>query len=217
MARGRRATVVTIEAPPSVGDNSKPRNSGLSDATIQKHIRLVQSAKEEADAAHSGYLNALKAAQVDGCKLKILKSTLVDKKRDARDVIADEHDRIRYLALVNIPTRPQDLFDDLPADFAGSMQPDTAAAAEARIWEADDQGYGAGKTGLRPIHDHGYAEGTEEAVAFRAGWTRGQAKLAGDAFGDGSDVSQPEPGAELDAEVDLGEVGDVADEDLEGG
>jgi hypothetical protein len=143
--------------------------SNVTDETYQHHIRACSDALEAMKEAQAEYKGRLKAAKSDGCNSKMLAVSLKDRSRDPDRLRGDMRDRIRILALLNIPVVQAELFT--------SVEVSEDAAATHNAWEADGAGY---KVGLRggDRDENPHTVGTELYGAWDTGYRRGQAKIA---------------------------------------
>jgi ribosome modulation factor len=143
--------------------------SNVTDATLQKHIQSVSAAKEALDEANSEYRAKLKAAKADGVNQKQLVAALLSRKRDVEAVRLDLRDYVRYLGLCAMRMTQQDLF--------GDKDQNDAPGEDHLAWQADQEGFTAGKAG-RARDDQPYEAGSAQHAAWVKGWLRGQKTIA---------------------------------------
>lgn len=159
--------------------------SNVSDVEIQKHIRLVSTAKEELNTANGAYRATLKAAKTAGINQKQLIAALAETKRDFEQFRVDQRDFYRYCALLKMPVEQLDLFSAGAANDTGDEPEAEArlplgAPTEHDIWEATEAGKTVGMAGgerstnpheagmLHDAWDKGYVTG-QGVIAARMG------------------------------------------------
>lgn len=206
MPRGRKATTTTAEAeretplsaPPSAGHNSQG-------PLIRKHFSAIKRLKEELDSANAKLRNAYQAAEADGLDGSTLKNMLLAKKKEAATVVVELKRTISYMEALDIPVTWQELFEQTEAQGAPHTEVSeelTGEQRDAKIWDADDQGFEASKAG-RSIDDSQYVAGSAEYAAWRSGFNRHQATLAFDpkpASSDAGAVAPADPETDADLE-----------------
>ena len=162
--------------------------SNVSDATLQKHIRVIAGLKTTLDSAQGDYRAALKAAKREGVNTGQLIAAMGAKKRELEDVQSDLKQYIRYLGLLNMPVVQLELFHAAGPDGAApgsgneedADNDDAEAATDSRtehaIWQAGEDGHKMGARG-EPADANPHDDGMLRD-AWREGWAKGQATLS---------------------------------------
>jgi ribosome modulation factor len=147
------------------GSNTATNDSA---ADWMRQYRVQKRLCEEAN----GVLRSLiKRAKSDGINTKAMIEAVKASKLDPEVVAADLRDQIRYMGIIHVPMTQASLFDDYNVEVS------TQTAHADDLWDADDNGYRAGRHGAR-IEDCPYDPGTELHVHWLQAWHKGQAAIA---------------------------------------
>lgn len=159
-------------------DKPQDQKSNVPPETIRSAVRECSQLKAAIDAATGEYRACLKKWKSQGVNPKMIAEVIQARKVDPGVIQQEMRERIRYLALFNMPTKQSDLFNGL--DLSGTTQKEQA---EHREWEAKTLGYEAGYAG-KPIDENPWHDkpGSESFVNWREGWQDGQAALARQTF-----------------------------------
>lgn len=147
-------------------------SNGMSPEDFLRHYRAMKEAKRrKVEAAE-----AFKAARADfkaaGGDLNAFKIVEHLQTLDDADAELRMRETLRYAAWLDLDIGTQtDMFGDGPqVDLTGAVQ------AQHREWQAEQDGYKAGKDG-QPIDNCPHAGGSPFFTRWRAGWRDGQAAL----------------------------------------
>jgi hypothetical protein len=146
--------------------------SNVAPETILSSFLEALEAKRKVEEVQGVYRAVLKRAKSLGVKPALIVEMISAKRADPEEIRLQLRERIRYLALINIPTQQDDLFGDLDMSPASARAQEQLAEAGVR-----DHGYMAGKSGT-PIEDCPHQAGASSFVLWRAAWVDGQAALA---------------------------------------
>lgn len=160
--------------------------ANLSNATIQKHIRLCSDARTRLEEANGIYRASLKTAKSAGINQRQLIAVMNDRKKDADAVVVEMRDYVRYAGLVGIKLAQLDLF---PLGNVNAVSDEEAA--EQTEWEIEQAGLAAGKSGASRA-DNRYPAGSPEFVAWDKGYLRGQQAIAA-TLGKNTRMADPTP------------------------
>jgi ribosome modulation factor len=159
---------------PLAADKTTPlHNSVSNDAIVRAHreYALARRAQDEATAQTRLCLKRIKAEGID---TKQVIASYQSHKLDPEEAARQEADRARHMELRGIPvlqTFRTHLFDDWDATVTEKTQ------AEFSIWEVSDQGYKAGRDGVK-IEDCPYPPGSEFHAEWCRFWKQGQEAIA---------------------------------------
>jgi ribosome modulation factor len=131
-------------------------------------LRDIMAQQRRVEEEQGVLRNLYKRARVAGENVTELKAAIRDGKRDGDEVRVALRHRLYYLGLRRIPIGAHDL-------FAGMTEVTSVRGEDP--WDAEDRGYRAGCEGV-DIADAPYPSGSELALAWLAGWHRGQAAIA---------------------------------------
>lgn len=177
MTNGRKNSTLA-EAPPKkrgrpakakVGHNSDDKGVFLD---FVREATLTLRAVEEAQGRHRAVLRRAKAAGLD---TKIMLDTMRLKRRDPDELNSNQIRRVTYAAWSGSPFGTQaKMFEAL--DASDDL---TEAELHARkMWDADEAGYRAGRSGQDRTSSNPHPLGSEYHVAFDLAWVKGQAAIA---------------------------------------
>jgi hypothetical protein len=161
---------------PSIGhnDTSDADILKVGRAIIRKDVE-IEEASDVLKSLVGERRNMVKAAKKQGMPKDALLRVIRDRKRETDEVVAEERQYVRLMALFNMPIEQMELF---PSESPPQRAMGDAAREQARF-DAEDQGYRAGINGhLIDTNPHHQTEDSEEWAAFGSGWHRGQAHLA---------------------------------------
>lgn len=144
------------------------------------YMRQYQSQKRACEEANGALRAILKQAKSYGLNTKSLIGAVSAIKLDPDTVRNDLRDQIDYMRLLRMPIAQRDLFPQL--ELFGEQEPEEVAASPAvraadAAWDADDQGYTAGRLGAA-IEVCPYEPGSELALHWITSWRQGQASIA---------------------------------------
>lgn len=141
---------------------------------FQREIALADRALKEAAGARK---RVLRAAKVAGLNVQQIVAVLKAREKDP-DVLAAQHNTfIRYCAWANLPIGTQtEMFGE--GNLAGDDNLTDAERREHVMFEANDSGYRAGRSGQDRTSSNPFPPGSETHVAFDTGYLRGQEAIA---------------------------------------
>lgn len=161
-----------------------------------RHFHEVRDLKREHKEIGMRLARAKKAAKSDGVDLDALAALEKLVKLDDDEAALQMRNTMRYLRFLGKPLGTQ--LDWIDA-VAATPQPNDKSANEHRVWQAEQDGYAAGRAG-RGRDDNPYDAGAETFVAFDKGYTRGQKVLA-DKLGENAKAAEPRRSRKQPAEI----------------
>ncbi len=142
--------------------NSGPTNDEKLDA-----LRLYQRQRRRVD-EEQGVLRALlKRLKAEGHNTKAIVATVQASKRDSADVEIEYRDTLHLMALRKVISLEEIL------TITDDLQVSQKTAREDDLWDAEDNGYRAGRHGA-DRKENPYAAGTENATAWDKWWSQGK-------------------------------------------
>jgi ribosome modulation factor len=130
----------------------------------------VRRQKRVCESENGVLRNLIKQAKAAGENTKALLQAIAATKQDPDTVLTDTRDFVRYASLMHIPLPSEEIYA-----WNADVTEKTAAADLA--WDAEDQGFRAGRHGLK-MEDCPFEHGTELSVVWLEHWAKGQAAIA---------------------------------------
>ena len=144
--------------------------ANVSPELLAEAVRTIFDLKQKAREAAALVGPAVKRFADRGVNKKALMRALKDRLRDDEEVLAENREYIRIMALEQHRVLEQDLFGDLDLSPLGRK-----ATEEHLIWSAEQAGYAAGKEGGDDDSAKRYPPGSPAQAAWARGHKRGAA------------------------------------------
>lgn len=183
MARGKKANGHDAAADAEVPE-SKPGQNRPSDKDAAKVARSIIRKDVDIDEARAA-LNSLvgerrgmvKSAKKAGHDMVAMLRVISERKQEVEEVARIDFNYRHYTMLLNAPLGHQFQMWGEEAGADRGLRDDEAQ--EQRTFDAEQQGYHAGKNGhVRDTNPFHQSEASELYTAFNNGWLKGQASIA---------------------------------------
>jgi uncharacterized protein (UPF0335 family) len=152
-------------------------------AEISNSMRAIDQRQFELNGERRA---VVKQAKTAGINVKELRAALAIKRRDRDEVMADWRDRLRYMGILGVSCRQDELFGDL--DFTVTEQ----SQRSIDMWDVTETAFKAGRYGQK-IDDNPHNAGTEEHAMWRKWWTKGKEAMAKELGPDAKIGAVPRP------------------------
>ncbi len=148
--------------------NAKPAPN-VTDETVLEYYGRTAITLRKLDSARTEHMAEMKRAKAAGVSNKMMSDMHRDRKRDPDEIVLELKNRVRALALINMPVTQIELFP--------IYEPSESIQANIERLDAEAAGYEAGKGG-QSRDDNPHTPGSAACAHWDTQWHEGTAEQA---------------------------------------
>jgi ribosome modulation factor len=150
---------------------SQTTNSNRDPNASRDWIRQIMTQARRVDEENGALRNLYKRAKAAGENIAEIRHAIRLSRLPHEEAIQITRDQVYYMALRNIPVTQASLFEGFDVELS-----DATRRADD-VWDAQEKGYKAGRTGVR-AEECPYIPGSELYAEWHSGWRAGQNAIA---------------------------------------